>query len=86
VRNVETCASSSNAMVACRPKYRMVALDLDGTLLGPDHLISEASVDYLRSLHKKGFIVSIATGRSYIFWWFGHNTDRQQRQQMLFIA
>ncbi len=45
-------------------KYRMIALDLDGTLLQPDHKISDASVEYLRSLHNRGFIVSIATGRS----------------------
>jgi len=45
-------------------KYRMVALDLDGTLLGPSHEISDASVSHLRKLHDKGFIISIATGRS----------------------
>jgi hypothetical protein len=45
-------------------KYRMVAFDLDGTLLGPDHKISDYSVQYLRSLHQKGLIISIATGRS----------------------
>jgi len=45
-------------------KYRMVAFDLDGTLLGPDHEISDYSVQYLRSLHQKGLIISIATGRS----------------------
>lgn len=44
-------------------KYRMVALDLDGTLLGPDHRLSDESVEYLRYLHSKGFIISIATGR-----------------------
>lgn len=45
-------------------KYRMVAFDLDGTLLGPDHQISDYSVQYIRSLHSKGFLISIATGRS----------------------
>jgi len=45
-------------------KYRMVAFDLDGTLLGPTHQISNEAVTYLRTLHNKGFIVSIATGRS----------------------
>lgn len=42
----------------------MVAFDLDGTLLGQDHKISDYSVQYLRSLHQKGLIISIATGRS----------------------
>ena len=45
-------------------KYRMVALDLDGTLLGADHQLSNDTVEYMRYLHKKGFVVSIATGRS----------------------
>lgn len=45
-------------------KYRMVAFDLDGTLLGPTHQISKVAVNYLRDLHNKGFIISIATGRS----------------------
>jgi len=45
-------------------KYRMVALDLDGTLLQPNHQLSQPTIEYLRYLHSKGFIVSIATGRS----------------------
>ena len=49
---------------ATSKKYRMVACDLDGTLLGPDHKITDASVKYLRHLHAKGFQVAIATGRS----------------------
>ncbi len=48
----------------CAQKYRMVAFDLDGTLLAPNHQITAYAVQYLRSLHERGFIVSIATGRS----------------------
>lgn len=44
-------------------RFRMVALDMDGTLLGPDHKITDATVSYLRELHVKGFLVAIATGR-----------------------
>ena len=44
-------------------RYRMVALDLDGTLLQPNRQISEETANYLRELHSRGFIVSIATGR-----------------------
>jgi len=47
-----------------RPKFRMIALDLDGTLLTPDHKISDETAEYLRSLHEKGLTISIATGRS----------------------
>jgi Cof subfamily protein (haloacid dehalogenase superfamily) len=45
-------------------KYKMVALDLDGTLLNSKHNISDASVSHLRYLHKRGLIICIATGRS----------------------
>jgi len=44
--------------------YKMVALDLDGTLLRSDHTVSNASAKYLRTLHERGFLISIATGRS----------------------
>jgi len=44
--------------------YKMVALDLDGTLLRSDHTISDASAAYLRDLHQRGFLICIATGRS----------------------
>mmetsp|Transcript_15876 Transcript_15876/g.18784 ORF Transcript_15876/g.18784 Transcript_15876/m.18784 type:complete len:321 (-) Transcript_15876:43-1005(-) len=44
--------------------YKMVALDLDGTLLRSDHTISDATVAYLRELHQRGFLICIATGRS----------------------
>ncbi|KAL7553572.1 hypothetical protein ACHAWF_016886 [Thalassiosira exigua] len=54
-----THASSSDGR-----KYRMVALDLDGTLLNSSHDVSDATVAHLRRLHAKGFVVSIATGRS----------------------
>ncbi|KAL7528870.1 hypothetical protein ACHAXR_005464 [Thalassiosira sp. AJA248-18] len=45
-------------------KFRMVALDLDGTLLNSNHDISDATIAHLRRLHDKGFIIAIATGRS----------------------
>ena len=48
----------------CHRKFRMVALDLDGTLLDSDHDISSTTIAYLRYLHSKKFIIAIATGRS----------------------
>jgi Cof subfamily protein (haloacid dehalogenase superfamily) len=44
--------------------YRMVALDLDGTLLHSDHKMSTDTRDYLCQLDQRGFTVVIATGRS----------------------
>jgi Cof subfamily protein (haloacid dehalogenase superfamily) len=43
--------------------FRMVALDLDGTLLRSNRAISKATVSYLRELDAKGFTIVIATGR-----------------------
>ena len=44
--------------------FKLVALDMDGTLLNKDHEISQRSADVLRKLAESGVIVSIATGRS----------------------
>ena len=45
-------------------KYKMVCLDMDGTLLNNKHEISPHSVEVLTSLSSGGVIVAIATGRS----------------------
>lgn len=45
-------------------KYKMCALDLDGTLLNSAHRISGKSVRSLQRLHRKGFKIAIASGRS----------------------
>lgn len=48
-----------------QPKqYRMVALDLDGTLLNSNHKLSEVTKACLRRLDQQGFTVAIATGRA----------------------
>jgi Cof subfamily protein (haloacid dehalogenase superfamily) len=44
--------------------YRMVALDLDGTLLNTNHKMADVQAEYLRQLHQQGVTVCIATGRS----------------------
>ena len=43
---------------------RMVALDLDGTLLNNSHELSEITISTLRKLSDLGIIISIVTGRS----------------------
>ncbi|MBS4539551.1 Cof-type HAD-IIB family hydrolase [Clostridium sp. D2Q-11] len=45
--------------------YKLVAIDLDGTLLTDDKEISKDNLDTLRSLIDKGIEVIIATGRRY---------------------
>jgi hypothetical protein len=42
---------------------RMVAVDMDGTLLRPDSTISDRTVAVLRAIHAQGTIVCVASGR-----------------------
>lgn len=46
-------------------KYKLIALDLDGTLLNDSKVISEFTKSILQKLEEKGVKVIIATGRSY---------------------
>lgn len=46
-------------------KYKLVALDLDGTLLDNNHSISPYTGRVLKELDRRGIKVVIATGRSY---------------------
>ena len=44
-------------------QYRVVAVDLDGTLLNSKGQISNAQVRYLRQLHARGVVTVLCTGR-----------------------
>ncbi len=44
--------------------FRMVALDLDGTLLQSNHQLADTQAEYLRTLFESGFRICIATGRA----------------------
>lgn len=46
-------------------KKKMIALDLDGTLLRSDNTISDYTVDTIKKIQEKGHKVVIATGRPY---------------------
>jgi Cof subfamily protein (haloacid dehalogenase superfamily) len=48
------------------PPVRLVATDLDGTLLGPDHELSPRTAAALRAAHEVGIVVVAATGRSHV--------------------
>lgn len=45
--------------------YDLIALDLDGTLIGPDGLVSDANRDAVRRARAAGIEVVICTGRGY---------------------
>jgi len=42
----------------------MIALDMDGTLLGADHRISSRALGLLQKLSEEGVLISLCTGRS----------------------
>ena len=44
---------------------RLVTLDLDGTLLGPDHTVSAANRAAVRACLQRDIRVLLASGRSY---------------------
>jgi Cof subfamily protein (haloacid dehalogenase superfamily) len=54
--------------------YRLAAIDLDGTLLGPDKKVSEENAAAVRRLNENGAKVVIASGRRH------QNSIRFQRQ------
>ena len=43
--------------------YRLCAIDLDDTLLGPDHTVSDRNAAAVRAVVAKGVVVVIASGR-----------------------
>lgn len=47
------------------PKYRMLALDLDGTILRPDGLFSSRTKDAIALAQSAGYLLCIATGRNF---------------------
>lgn len=46
-------------------KYKLLALDMDGTLLGPDHKVAPETARAIRAAEAAGLGVCLATGRSY---------------------
>ena len=47
-------------------KYKLICFDLDGTLLKSDFSLPQAHIDTVQTLKKRGYRISIATGRSYL--------------------
>ncbi|MDB6111592.1 MAG: yidA [Pedosphaera sp.] len=48
------------------PRFKLAAIDLDGTLLGPDLKISPENLQALRALHERKIEIVIASGRHYL--------------------
>ncbi|NGZ76820.1 Cof-type HAD-IIB family hydrolase [Saccharibacillus alkalitolerans] len=47
-----------------RYDYKLLALDMDGTLLNDDHEVSEETAKWIRRAVKEGFHVCLSTGRA----------------------
>lgn len=44
---------------------KMIVVDLDGTILNANNTVSENTNEYLKKLKDQGYIITIATGRTY---------------------
>ena len=44
-------------------KYKLIATDMDGTLLNDEHLISEGNIEAIKEIQKKGVKFVLASGR-----------------------
>src|SRR5260370_13106650 len=71
------CATQDHDQLASKFPFRLAAIDLDGTLLGPDKAISEQNAAAVRRLSQNGVQVIIASGRRH------QNSVRFQRQLQL---
>ncbi|WP_070962913.1 Cof-type HAD-IIB family hydrolase [Vibrio sonorensis] len=52
--------------VQLKSPFRIVASDLDGTLLAPNHQLTTFSKQTLKELHEKGYTFIFATGRHHV--------------------
>ena len=51
----------------CQPSIRLLATDIDGTLLNPEFQISEGDLEALRRAHAAGIEIVLVTGRRHTF-------------------
>ncbi len=54
-------------MTISKPSIRLLATDIDGTLLNPQFKISEGDLDALRRAHAAGIEIVLVTGRRHAF-------------------
>lgn len=63
--------------------YKLIALDLDGTLLNSDKLIDQYNIDVLNKLMAMGVEIIIATGRRY---WSAREYSKELADNMAIVA
>ena len=50
-----------------KPNIRLIAIDIDGTLLDPQFQVSDANLAALRRAHQAGVEILLVTGRRHMF-------------------
>ncbi len=47
-------------------KYKLIALDIDGTIFDSGRVVSKANLEAIREARAAGVTVTLATGRGYL--------------------
>src|ERR1700722_18307391 len=66
VMNVPTVSAQTPPPGKSGARFKLAAIDLDGTLLGPDLKISPENLQALSALHDRKIELAIASGRHYL--------------------
>src|SRR5215472_13730305 len=67
VENIETASPKPQRQAPEPGSVRLLATDIDGTLLNPEFQISEADLNALRRAHSAGIEIVLVTGRRHTF-------------------
>jgi Cof subfamily protein (haloacid dehalogenase superfamily) len=60
-------ACSSELELNRMQSVRLIAIDIDGTLLDSNHQVSDANIAALRHAHERGVEIALVTGRRHMF-------------------
>ncbi len=66
------------------PKYDLIAIDLDGTLLSPDGAVSDANIAALLEARRAGVRITICTGRGLVE--CDHILERVRQREPVVVA
>ena len=61
------CSPGENICKGVEPQMKLVAVDMDGTLVGPDGRVSERNLEAIRAAEGAGVQVVVATGRRHCY-------------------
>ncbi|HET7442601.1 MAG TPA: Cof-type HAD-IIB family hydrolase [Terriglobales bacterium] len=67
VRSLALVEAGDDKMNSVKPPIRLIAADIDGTLLNPQFQISDTDMTALRRAHESGIEIVLVTGRRHTF-------------------